>query len=491
MAQKVYREPNVYTTTKRVTPVIPETPVDMYPLVIGTGQTSMKKEDIGYTVKVEFNTDSGSGEKTPTGEYEKIVFEDAVSEVIDAYVYDEWGDEVKLEKGTDYTFSKEDKSISLIKDSKKFEAGSVIYFSYVAEADESKYTIQRFTETGDIVDFYGEDVIDGAINNISLGAQLVLASGSDVVYVLQVKAPAGQTTMEMAYKEALEENVIDIVGSRIWRICPVDAGVERAIRQFVNEMSLPEERNEKFANICLTLPEVGVNYSGTFEDRTVDGTVRPGLLTNYQNFINKFVGRGTAYRFQTLYPNTATYVASDGATYTIDGNMIGCAYAGMEQSLERKSQSATNSTIPGIINLVAPLKLRRSQKNLLAQLGVTLLTQQTEYGDITVRDALSMDMSTYQTEDPCVTLAADYVAKSLRNGLHTYIGKSSINAETIAKIEATANTILSSMVASGVIKSYELVNIEQDTDDPMCLVMNLRVGVLYPLKKIDINIVLD
>ena len=102
-----------------------------------------------------------------------------------------------------------------------------------------------------------------------------------------------------------------------------------------------------------------------------------------------------------------------------------------------------------------------------------------------------MDMSTYQTEDPCVTLAADYVAKSLRNGLHTYIGKSSINAETIAKIEATANTILSSMVASGVIKSYELVNIEQDTDDPMCLVMNLRVGVLYPLKKIDINIVLD
>ena len=490
MAQTTYREPNVYTTTKRVTPTVPETPVDMYPLVIGTGQTSMTKEDVGYTVKAEFTKNDETGELTATGKFEKITFEDNVSEIINAYVYDEWGDIVKLDKSTDYTF--ENGAVSLVKESKKFGLGSVIYFSYVAEADETRYELQRFTSDTDIANFYGADVIDGTLNKISLGAQLTYNSGSNVVYALQIKDPGDTSTIELAYKEALEENVVDIAGQHIWRICPVDAGAERAVRQFVDEMSLPEERSEKFGNVNCPIPDKGTGYSGTFDDKNIDGNDTPGLLSVYQNFINKFANRASVYRFQTLYPNTAEYVASDGATYTVDGNIIGCAYAGMEQSLERYSQSATNSSIPsGLLNLVSPLKLRRQQKNLLAERGVTLLTQQTEYGEITVRDALSMDMSTYQTQDPCITMAADYVAKYLRQSLGVYIGKNSITPEVIAKVRATAETTLQTMVSDGIILSYTVVDIAQDTENPMCIVMNLRVGVLYPLKEIDINIVLE
>lgn len=490
MAQKEYREPNVYTKTQRVIPEVPVTPVDMYPLVIGTGQTSMTKKDIGFTVKAEFTTDE-SGEQKATGEYEKITFEDAVTEIVDAYTYDEWGDTVDLEKTTDYTFSKEDKQITLVKESKKFSLGDVIYFSYITEADDSRYEIQRFTDPSDVIDFYGEDVIDGTLNKISLGAQVALNTGSDAIYVLQVKTPADSVTMEMAYKEALEENVIDNVGSHIWRINPVDPGAERAVRKFVNEMSLPEERNEKFSNVNCSIPEKGKNYSGTFEDRNIDGANTPGLLTVYQNFINKFVSRDSAYRFQTFYPNTAEYVASDGATYKVDGNIIGCAFAGLEQQLARNSQSATNSAIPaGYFNLLPAMKLRRKQKNLLAERGVTFLTQQEAYGPITVRDSLSMDMSSYYTQDPCVTRAVDYTAKTLRQYLLPYIGKSSIDPETIAKVRATADTKLQDMVSAGEILSYTIVSLEQDTDNPMCLVLNLRVGVLFPLKEIDVNIVL-
>lgn len=490
MAQEIYREPNVYTTTKRVTPTIPETPVDMYPLVIGTGQTSMTKEDVGYTVKTKFVENGETGKLTATEEFEDITFEDKVSKVISAYVYDDWGDTVKLESGVDYTF--ENGKISPSKDSTKFKAGSVIYFNYVAEADETRYELQRFTSDTDIANFYGADVIDGKLNKISLGAQMAYNTGSDVVYVLQVKDPGETSSMSLAYKEALEENIVDLAGQHIWRICPVDEGVEQAVRQFVDEMSLPEERNEKFGNTNCTIPAKGAEYSGKFEDTIVDNNVTPGLLTVYQKFITKFTNRISAYRFQTFYPNTANYTASDGAEYKVDGGIIGCAYAGMEQSLQRYSQSATNSSIPaGLLNLTSPIKLRRKQKNLLAASGVTLLTQQTEYGEITVRDALSLDMSTDQTQDPCITMSTDYVAKYLRQTLGVYIGKSSITPETIAKVRATAETVLTTMVSRGIIASFTIVDIAQDTDNPKCLVMNLRVGVLYPLKEIDINIVLE
>ena len=493
MAQNTYREPNVYTTTKRVTPIIQESPVDMYPLVIGTGQTSMTKEDVGYTVKAKFTKNGETGEQTATGEYEDIVFEDKVSDIVSAYCYDAWGDTKALEATTDYTFSKDANKVSLVKDSTKFTLGDIIYFTYITEADETRYELQRFTSDTDIANFYGADVINGKINNISLGAQMVYNAGSDVVYVLQVKTPSGDTTLAEAYKEALEENVVDLAGQHIWRICPVDKEVDQAIRQFVNEMSLPEERSEKFGTVNCEIPALAAGkFSGAFEDKVVDETNTPGLLTVYQNLINKFVNRGSAYRFQTFYPSKASYIATDGSTYDVGGEIIGCAYAGMEQSLERRSQSATNSVIPaGLLNLKPELKLRRKQKNLLAERGVTLLTQQTEYGEINVRDALSMDMSTYQTQDPCITMAADYTAKSLRQVLGVYIGKSNVTPEVIAKVRASAETTLQGMVSSGIILSYTIVDIQQDTDNPMCLVLNLRIGVSYPLKEIDVNIILD
>ena len=494
MAQQGYREPNVYTTTTRVTPVVPETPVDMYPLVIGTGIAISKRYDVGYTVPKQ---------------YAPIVFDETVTAIGKVYAIDEWGEEKEI--GSEYWTL--DTEYSVEGDSNTYtalvwtaaesgeilaqkeglisdvvgSANSVVYLDYTAEAGDDHYTLQRFTLEDDIADFYGEDVVEDTVNKISLGAQVVMAAGSPVVYVLQVPEAKEGEDLVMKYFEALEENVVDLAAQPIWRIVAVDEGVEKSIRRYVNEMSLPEERSEKFANLVCNVDGIT-----SFADRTVDGETVKGILSTYEEFVAKF----GSYRYQTLYPNKANYTFSDGVERVVDGAIIACAYAGFEQTLERKSQSATNSSIPaGIFNLLAKevknVKLKRAEKNALASLGVTLLTQQTEYGAINVRDALSMDMTTYQVQDPCVTMAADFTAKTLRRQLGVYIGKYNIDPETISKVRATADTVLAGLVQDKVIKSYEIVSLMQDTDNPQCLVMQIRVGVLYPLKQIDINIILD
>ena len=492
MAQTGYREPNVYTTTTRVTPTVPETPVDMYPLVIGTGIAISKRTDVGKTVNDSF---------------EPFQFEEKVSLISRAYVVDEWGEETEI--SSDYYTLEEVDGVStlawvanddgtikasvdgIISEGSTGNANSVVYFDYTAEAGEDHYTLQRFTLTEDIEDFYGADIIDGTINNISLGAQIAKNAGSPVVYVLQVKHEEGGD-LKTEYLEALEENVVDLAAQPIWRIQAVDGGVDtedivKAIRRYVNEMSLPEERSEKYAGVTCPIED-----NMRFEDANVDGETVKGIKSTFEEFIAKLGN----YRLQTFYPTNAMYTFSDGTEQKVGGEFIACAYAGFEQTLERKSQSATNSSIPaGIFNLIAKeaknTKLKRAQKNAIAALGVTLLTQQTEYGAINVRDALSMDMSTYQVQDPCVTMAADFTAKTLRRTLGVYIGKYNINPETISKVRATADTTLAGLVQDKVIKSYGIVSLEQDTDNPQCLVMHIKVGVLYPLKEIDINIVLD
>lgn len=462
-----YKEPNVYTVTKRITPQIPETPVDMYPLIIGTGSKTIDKTGVTAVSK---------------GASAAIVIEDKISTVSMIYTVDDWGQSTVI-SSDNYTVSSTEGTTAITwKTIEGFTPpanGTTIYLDYIAETPEDRFELKRFTDPDDVKDFYGSDIVAGgseeSANRVCIGARLALESGSDVVYALQIKAEqnSATTTLIDKYFEALSEYIIDKPGNPIWRICPVDPGVSKAVRKFVLDMSEPEERAEKFA----MLNNEAAEDVTTFED----------LYASYVTYCKN----NKTFRGQTLYPNKADYVGFDGTTIEVGGELIGCAYAGLEQALDRKSQSATNSSITsGLLNLKG-VKMRRSQKNQLAVLGITLLTQESEYGDITVRDALSLDITTDQVEDPCITMAADYTAKYLRQRLGVYIGKYNIDPETISKVKAETDSALQTLVQSTIIKSGTLVSIEQDPDNLKSLVMVIRVGVLYPLKQINITIILD
>ena len=306
----------------------------------------------------------------------------------------------------------------------------------VGIANPERHKLQRFTGTGAVEEFYGPKYYDGEINKISLGAQIALDSGAGVVYVLQVCQSKGETLLD-AYKRAIDDQVVEIPGNPVWRTQSVDNddAVREYLMEFVNTMSAPEERSEKYA---------ALNNKDAESKTTV-----ADVTESFKGFVEKSLARPniySAYRYQTFYPNQAVYTfeTEDGEKdQTIGGEFIAIAIAGAEQLLERESQSLTCSTIPAyIFKSLKGVKMKRSEKNALAAYGVTLLTQDEENGAITVRDSLSMDVSTEQTSDPCVTRAVDYGAKYVRAQLHPYLGKYNIDAETISKVQAAATTAL-------------------------------------------------
>lgn len=465
---KNYREPNVYSTVKRKQPRVPSTVVDMYPLVIGTGAEDYAFETVTADYKITAVTkEIELRDVTTDDEIVSVVVLKGVDEIKGAKA-EKSGDVWKVVLPTETT----DNEVLTIA---------------VGIANPEKFVLQRFTGSPAVEEFYGPKYYNGAINKISLGAQIALDSGARVVYVLQVKKPADdKTSLLDAYKAAIAEQVVEVPGNPIWRVQPVDndADVRENLMEFIHTMSSSEERSEKFA---------ALNNSDAESKTTV-----ADVTSSFKEFITKALSRPniySAYRYQTFYPNKAVYtfdVDGEDKDMEVGGEFIGIAIAGAEQLLERESQSLTCSTIPAyIFKSLKGVKMKRSEKNALAAEGVTLLTQDEENGAITVRDSLSMDVSTEQVADPCITRAIDYGSKYVRAQLHPYLGKYNINPETISKVQAAATSAMSTLVFKKLFVTAELVDIYQNEDDLTNLIVNGRFGVSYPIKTIDVNIVCD
>ena len=474
---KNYREPNVYSTVKRKQPRVPATIVDMYPLVIGTGAEDYAFESVTKDYEITAIT-----KEVPLTDVT------ADDEIVSIAVF-KGADEIKGVKVEKYDVGEGAKAWKAVLPQET--TNNEVLTITVGIANPDKYTLQRFTGTGAIEEFYGPKHYNGEINKISLGAQIACDAGSQVVYVLQVKNPGTGGDLLEAYKTALDEHVVEIPGNPTWRLQPVDddEDVREYLMEFIHTMSSTEERSEK--------------YTALNNSDAADLTTVAAVTDSFKAFIEKTTARPnkySAYRCQTFYPNKAVYtfevINEDGEKEERDlpvgGEFIGIAIAGAEQALERESQSLTCSTIPAyIFKSLKGVKMKRSDKNGLAAYGVTLLVQDEENGAITVRDSLSMDVSTEQAADPCITRAVDYGAKYVRAQLHPYLGKYNIDAETISKVQAAATTAMSTLVSKKLFVTAEVVEIYQNEDDLTNIIVNARFGVSYPLKTIDVNIVCD
>ena len=178
MSIKNYREPNVYSTVKRKQPRIPTTIVDMYPLVIGTGAENYPSETVidDYTVTASSGAPTVITLKDLTGD----------DQVVSIAVF-EGANEIK-----NATFTKNaDSGVWQVTIPAGGLAEGETTVNITANLlNPAQFTLQRFTGTEAIEEFYGPKYYDGKINNISLGAQIALDAGSPVVYVLQVKSAA-------------------------------------------------------------------------------------------------------------------------------------------------------------------------------------------------------------------------------------------------------------------------------------------------------------
>lgn len=377
-----------------------------------------------------------------------------------------------FEKTTDYTFDQAQSKLTwTMGGSKPTEAETYVVVGE-CDAPESRYTL-RLVYPDTYRDIYGQtDFVDAdgtKLNKLVVGLKALFNSGASVAYALQVK-PAGGLITDADYQKALAK--VRTV-SDVYRVVPVDLGntINAAVDSHVNSCSSYEERMERVAR-----------YSAEASPATFDE-----VLTSVGGFAEGKASR----RVCVPYPNKAMMMLTDGELHEVDGAIISCALAGLQSSMPGY-QSTTRSTISAFDSLVG-LEMTRTEKNKLAEKGVTILEQPAGKGTpIMIRHQLTTDMSSVAKKEASITTIRDHVAKSLRAVAEAYIGKYNITPDTITRVTGSLKSTIQDLVQEGwILETSQLTSVAQDINNPDTLIVEAKVDVPYPCNYIKITVLAD
>jgi len=350
---------------------------------------------------------------------------------------------------------------------KEPEMGDVYYVTYVAGPESDQYEPKFVSSPEEVEELYGPELKyeNGLINPVVVGAKCALANRASIICILQV-ALAGSTVAVTDYEKAFTEYLAHMTYA--YRIIPMDLSttIGEAAVAYVRQMSDPEEKME-----CKTM--IGVVHSST---------THAELMTNIGAYAAAFGEK----RLMIPYPDKATKKLSDGNIYELPAPYLLAAYAG-KQSSQPIEQSMTNSTLDGFITLKG-VKMSRAQKNLLAEKGVMLLEQASPGFPITVRDALTTDMSSIQTRQDMVVSIVDFASKYIRDVLAPYIGPTNTTTETITRMRGSVNTAIAVLVSMQVLTGGRITDIYRDSLSPDTIIVKISVDVPYPCNYIDVDL---
>jgi hypothetical protein len=189
-----------------------------------------------------------------------------------------------------------------------------------------------------------------------------------------------------------------------------------------------------------------------------------------------------------------TYTDKTGAapvdvTVLVPGYYACCAFAGYRSSTD-PAAPMTNIAIPGIQQLVhSNAYFLPDDLNTIAEGGNLILVQRTLSTPAYVRHQLTTDMTAIETRELSITISVDYSAKVLRIGLRPYIGKHNISDELLTQLRGITESLLKALVDGFVVaQGSTLDSLEQNTDRPDEVDVEISLVVFYPCNRINITL---
>lgn len=450
-----YREPGAYLTVQNAARGIQFTGIEMFPLIIGSGATKLKKV-------VQMTRGATSADTLP---FTSVASISKISITLEGPAY--------YAVTTDYTFVPDSNTITWVAEHGP-SAGAIYYVTLVHHVEDSQYGINLCTSANEVTAIYGPDYQEAEsgtpLSKISAAAQLALSNGAPAVYCLQVEA-AGSEPTGAEYAAALAAYAA--VTPAIWRVIPVDVSdeINTAVINHVNATSTWEERMERTGLL-------GVEY-----------TTYPTAFTGVGGVLN-LVGTATtaikSNRISVCYPDRGTLLCSDGTERSVDSQMIWAAFSGAEQ-LSAMSRGRTRMQITGI-KLLGGVTMTRSQMNQLAEKGVMILTQAASGQPFVVRHQLTTDYTSLQTREMSLIAIQDYASKFFRNLVEQYIGRYTVNPELLNMVTAALKSGITQLQRDTIIISGEIRSLYQDEANPDTIIVNLAIAPPYPFNYIDITL---
>ena len=355
-------------------------------------------------------------------------------------------------------------------------AGTVYYASYVCGVPASQYLPTTFYDKKVIQNQYGMESNTTGI--LTIAGAVNLENGAPGVILVQaasVSVPAYNNAIDLLQKL---DNIEQIV-------CVFPSG------------SVTRAQQEQVLNYAFTHTQY--MNSITRDRGLMSGSPSSNYASGGFDTIGNISTSGTyLYRANTLKNADHTYVVpsnvwrydQSGNLMLLDGNFLAAAIAGLEAAQPKRSTPLHGRTIAGLI-----IENDKWFPAEMDQLGAgNCLVVQSHGSVVTIRDAITTDPTSADTQEISVRAVRRLVKKTLTDGLsNVYTSKGLvILPETPSNVASTTASLLQSVIGAGEIADYgkqdnpatgeTQISAQQDPIEPRKINVTCSYFALYPLK---------
>lgn len=354
------------------------------------------------------------------------------------------------------------------------------YISYSTDVSSTQFNPVTFTDSDDIETIYGTE--NNTTGILTIAGKLALENGSPGVTICQAAASTVQ-----GYKDALDKllkktNIEDVVVvfPSTWNSSDRSSVINYALSHLDRAAAIHRER--------------GLIYGSYSTDYAIGGFDAIGDVSTSNTYL---------YTASTILNENVQYVVPSKCTRTVgtttvnlDGNFIAAALAGKRASRDKRSTPLHGFNITGIT--IEDEKWSEFEMDQLGAGNCTVL--ESRGGIISIRDHITTDPTSADTQEPSVIDEKRLVQRSLRTGLtNTFCNKGIVITNSTSRaVEAKTRSILDSIVKSGEIAAFGETNNPLTGEIPIVATRNLteprQIDVtcsfspLYPLKWIKVTV---
>jgi hypothetical protein len=224
----------------------------------------------------------------------------------------------------------------------------------------------------------------------------------------------------------------------------------------------------------------------------LDSNVGNGTTQNLINTCQAITTNLNSTRMSLLAPQTVTYnpaingnIGGTTGLTTINGYYFAAAVAGLFSGLPNVAYPLTNKFISGFAGI--PNQISVSDSNTLQSYG-TMVTRQDKFGNISIRQGLTTNISSWLTQEVSINAIGDQLAKNLTNALnYSGIIGSPLTPATVTTLESVVQSTLTKALNTSLIQSFTNLTYSQNPNNPTQINISFQYSPTIPLNYVNVN----
>ena len=215
-------------------------------------------------------------------------------------------------------------------------------------------------------------------------------------------------------------------------------------------------------------------------------------LPDYNAIAQAYADLGQSYLNRRVRMTAPQKVGAiiNGTEALLPGYYMCSALAGMVGQLPPQ-QGFTNYPITGFTRVVGSNDVfSRQQMNVAAGGGTWWVIQSTAGAPLQTRMQVTTDLTSVETREHSITSIVDFVAKFMRAGLRSFIGRFNITQPFLDSLSTVVQGQLAFLREAGILVGGDLNNLVQDASAPDTVLIDVTLDVPYPCNYIRLTLVL-